>query len=131
MLDLDAIKKREQAATPGPWYVSEPHEDCGEVWIHTRNAPPVESLIPPYSPEAAGPDFDEKRWREYYRENIDPSLISTGWEEHEVNAAFVAHARTDILALISEVERIRNLALTYGAPRYEVDGAESCEEATP
>jgi hypothetical protein len=105
--EIEAIRHRAESATPGPWYVSEAHASCGEVWIHTQNPPPVEALIPPYNWDDAGPNFGEARWKAYYRENIDPSLISTGWDDNPINAAFVAHARTDVPALLAALDEAR------------------------
>jgi len=62
MLDLDAIKKREEAATEGPW-----------------------------------PDNNTDNWR---WPGIPRSQLAK-------NRHFIAHARTDIPALVAEVERLR------------------------
>ncbi len=74
-LDLDAIRARADAATPGPWHVEKlPYRYPQRV---TTNAALIVA--------------------ETY---IDPA--------HEpAEAIFIAHARTDVPALLAEVERLR------------------------
>ena len=73
-LDLDPIKAREAAATPGPWKVVDPgyrvavDDGTGFLVANTFMAPSSRDL----------PD-----------------------------ARFIAHARTDVPALLAEVERLR------------------------
>lgn len=72
MLDLNAIKEREEAATPGPWCAEGGDVSCQCV---SRDYPPYEEIC----------------------EREDLSIE---------DAQFIAHAREDIPALISEVETL-------------------------
>ena len=86
-LDLDAIEKRANAATPGPWRACrEGACSCGQVW-----SIPLDRII---SHPAFEYDFDETSTPEIY---------------HAPNAAFIAAAREDIPALVAEVRRLRAL----------------------
>ena len=77
MIDLKAIKAREEAATEGPW----------------------QSLL------RSVKSVREDRRREAI---IASSGLSDGHrKEAEANMEFIAHARTDVPALIAEVERLR------------------------
>lgn len=71
-LDLEAIKARAEAATPGPW----------ERRITTFTSCGVQ-----------GPEM---------------AIYDEGGHGEE-DAEFIAHARTDIPALVAEVERLRQL----------------------
>ena len=78
MIDLDAIKARCEAATPGPWEVNgSPHDrHIATVGRHHIT-----------KPDRAG--------RSAHNDEI---------------AKFIAHARTDVPALVAEVERLRKYA---------------------
>lgn len=78
-LDLSAIKARAEAATPGPW-----SDLCYIVYAQTK----------------PGSTFDIPL--------ADASLDECPFshDQCEANAQFIAHARTDIPALIAEVERL-------------------------
>lgn len=81
-LNLEEIERRANAATSGPW------------WAWNRG---VGWHIAVGSPE----DLDE--WGR-------PRLLPEGFRtdiEFEADAEFIAHARTDIPALIAEVKRLR------------------------
>jgi DNA-binding transcriptional MerR regulator len=77
---LDAIRARVDAATPGPW---EPSSDT-LTWIHV---------------EAHGLTVAECRTY-LNRQHTD--------EQNDANAAFIASAREDVPALLAEVERLRD-----------------------
>ena len=86
MIDLDAIKARCEAATPGPWEVP-----AANVFrVLAPGAPhhnPPQGLCPPYP------------WRVVVEASQnDPSAE---------DVAFIAHARTDVPALVAEVERLK------------------------
>lgn len=97
-LDLDAIQKRAEAATPGPWYVGQ-NPDYGfdeAVWsggsdIHeivcTRNLTPMnqDQLVSGNHVIPLGPSLE--------------------WEKRD--GYFIAEARTDVPALIAEVRRLQ------------------------
>lgn len=80
MLDLDPIKARLNAATPGPWK----QRDGWKQTIMTTNKT---FRYPPDYPS------------DYPSEHLIPYQDSDG--------DFIAHAPTDIAALIEEVERVR------------------------
>ena len=85
-LDLDPIRARLAAATPGPWE----NDGGGEVGQHWSSPQPLASIVSTevscmaycYGGSAAGVIRDE-------------------------DADFIAHAPTDIAALLAEVERLR------------------------
>jgi hypothetical protein len=77
--DLDAIEERANAATPGPWHVDD--EDYAEA-IYA--ADDVTTVI------AGG------RW------GGEARVFET-----TEDARFIAHARTDVPALVAEVRRLR------------------------
>ena len=76
MIDLEAIKARAQAATPGEWYV----ERCG--------------------------DFDDPSFiiAGVVRDRYGDNALNCGSDE--ALGQFIAHARTDVPALVAEVERL-------------------------
>ena len=80
--ELQAIRDRAQAATPGAW---EPgHADYMRVEVYqAADAPKVNPL----------------RWQR--------ACICR--EAREWDAGFIAHARTDIAALLDEVDRLREI----------------------
>jgi hypothetical protein len=82
MLDLDDIKARAEAATPGPWF---PDEGKAKVYNH------------------AG----EVAWcRDVVSRGHGAYAIGG---QNSANARFTAHAREDVPALIAEVERLRGI----------------------
>lgn len=88
-LDLEAIKKRAESATPGPW-----------EW-----EPPSEDPYPMYDESLIGPVLDGEKF---------PVQVLSGWgyDASGTNCEpqdreFIAHARTDVPALVAEVERLR------------------------
>jgi hypothetical protein len=76
-LDLDAIRARAEAATPGPWLHGDEYEP-GNLYEHevlmSEDLPVIE---------------------------MDSDV------QGSANAAFVAHARTDVPDLLAEIERLR------------------------
>lgn len=81
-LDLDAIEARSPAAFPPPWRAGV-MESEGKVWAH--------------DPEAlGGPSVGER-------------CVFTANKHfpHTANREFIAHARTDVPALVAEVRRLR------------------------
>lgn len=81
-LDLDAIEARNKLATPGPWTFGEP--------LYGENRFIVAALI---------------------RNVIYPATNSITHGTREVDdAAFIAHARQDVPALLAEVRHLRAVA---------------------
>ena len=88
-IGLDAIKARANAATPGPWLAEGPCENCGRY-------------------HAAEARF-EREVGEYgtYLAYWHPAIDGCEGAGREHDADFIAHTRTDIPALIAEVERLQ------------------------
>jgi len=87
---LAEVRARTDAATPGPW-IAETAQDCDEDgWLNSESFTGVVLASPP-----PGADYD-------------PESVSYG--ALGPDAAFVAHARTDVPWLLAEVAR-RDAAL--------------------
>lgn len=98
VLDLEAIKKRAEAATKGPWRsMRDGNQYIGTKYMPTAKcvgASWVEGVVRPWNPHR---------------------LLAFGFppEEYErarfldADADFIAHARADVPALVAEVERLR------------------------
>ncbi len=82
-LDLKAIRDRADKATEGPWFVGVSSSD---------------GMAPPYF--SIG-NFEAD---DHYEDTI--AQIWGGNHDYELNAAFIAHARTDIPALLDEIDRL-------------------------
>jgi hypothetical protein len=96
MIDLDAIKRRLEAATAeGPWeYEHDPESTVGT--IHAVKGGGTVAFVPPFA---------------YMR-----TVTKTGQYYCHDTAAFIAAAPADIAALIAEVERLRALVAQIAAP---------------
>lgn len=79
MIDLEAIKARCEAATPGPWL-----ENVSIVHVDAPDETPSRDAI------VADTHWDGK-----------------AFERVRGDAEFIAHARQDVPALVAEVERMR------------------------
>lgn len=91
-LDMEAVRKREQAATPGPWQTSV------DV-LHARDGQKLERyrLFARHKRLGDGVEaFDESKNKQAQR-----------------NGEFIAHARDDIPALIAEVDRLTTERNSY------------------
>ncbi|BDZ40803.1 hypothetical protein GCM10025865_01020 [Paraoerskovia sediminicola] len=93
-LDLEAIRKITDAATPGPWS----WRNTGAVYLHCEHTRIVMAFSR-MGMQGAQPAFRDSGGllRDAGRENI----------YDYPDAKFIAHARTDVPALIAEVERLR------------------------
>jgi hypothetical protein len=92
-LDLEPIRQRERAATPTPWTAgwSGDPDDQGK--------------------DDAGPIDIVSTWRGgVARCSPSPTGHASTWDQVEANAAFIAHARQDIPALLAEIDRLRALS---------------------
>lgn len=84
-IDLDAIEARCAAATPGPWESGGSTPTPGEVWV----------------------------WEETGHHPGDPDAPDTRIAScSAADGAFIAHARTDVPALVAEVRRLRAASAT-------------------
>ena len=82
--DLNAIKARWAAATPGPW-------EAGDTWVYTMPVYPDDNRLS----SVLGMKFEDPERRE---------------QEHaraRANAEAIAHAPEDIAALIQVLEEVR------------------------
>lgn len=95
MSDLEAIKARAEAATPGPW------DSRRSEWADDPDLMTVDG-------EPAGDP-----WWVHHDGWIDAD--DTGLFMSEADAAFIAHARTDVPALVAEVERLRDVVAALEA----------------
>ncbi len=86
-LDLDSIKARCEAATPGPWRWWDASELRSLVF---EDDPHLDDLSAPIVGEPIMGGFGEPEW--------DISVA---------DAEFIAHAREDVPALVAEVKRLR------------------------
>lgn len=82
MLDLEAIKQREAAATPGPWVLAD----------GSRGFTPGCTIF----------EGDNSGRVIAYTASMGASL-----ERLQADGAFIAHAREDVPALVAEIERLR------------------------
>jgi hypothetical protein len=103
-LDLDAIRDREAAATPGHWYTGPaPDDQRRQARIQICDA---------------GWDFDLP---DGHHALVHAPKPAEGWPSTgdvaaaDADAEFIAHARQDVPALLAEVVRLRAL-LSGGAP---------------
>jgi hypothetical protein len=97
-LDLEAIKKRLALATPGPWYRIGPPWNDGQPWINAGSQDPHRKrFICDLDDMSDWGDDDE----------------STQGRSITGDADFVAGARSDIPALVAEVERLTNRLRGY------------------
>ena len=100
-LDLAAVRDREAAATPGPWYASR------------RLPEPAQPGGPHLLICDAGWDFDDPEYG--HSAPVIAAKPATGWpdtDDHRAanaDAEFIAHAREDVPALLAEVDRLRAL----------------------
>jgi hypothetical protein len=96
-LDLDAIKARTEAATPGPWF----SERCG--------------------------DFDDPSFviAAVVRDRYGDNALNCGSDEPL--AVFLAAARTDVLELVAEIERLRQQVAVLTA---KLESAERMRETS-
>lgn len=100
-LDLDVIRARADAATPGPWRRHDTHLPHGgytaTVLSGEGNATDLIAWLPTWSEEP----WDTRR---------------NCWNDAE----FVAAARTDVPALLAEVERLQEAVVAVDAIRHAI-----------
>jgi hypothetical protein len=114
-LDLEAVKARCEKATEGPWC----WENCGEKGNDVVVGIALDSQdrhIEGQIPADSDADADQVVARR------TPLL----GEATPADAAFIAHARTDIPALVAEVERLREALLNLLEHSLSCD-CESCK----
>jgi hypothetical protein len=92
-LDLDAIKARCEAATPGPWEWDRDDEGLVSQSVTDTEHGEFGTILARY-PRLVATGY--------------PCKEGTGFPDYDgPNGRFIAHARTDVPALVAEVERLR------------------------
>jgi len=90
---LKQIKERADAATPGPWkegdYYEAVYSDDNRILADLCGSSECD-YIPPRGRYIDDRNYEEAQFR--------------GWDEQRNNAAFIAHARTDIPFLLDAIE---------------------------
>lgn len=97
-LDLDAIRERAEAATPGPWCSYE-----GNLWQGTAKALAAYDADPDNAPWPYG--------------NDSSGQLFHGEPRRPEDAEFIAHAREDVPALLAVVEQLRAALDAIGKER--------------
>ena len=115
MLDLDAITKRCEAATPGPWVLFERDPEGDE--ITTVCCPCVDHTVYPEDEREPHPQA------EHCGKCVLWSVVDSadGALRHG-SGEFIAHARTDLPALVAEVKRLREALARIVAESESDDG---------
>jgi len=119
-LDLDDIEARVNAATDGPWGFYD-----GETYADVAADMQVTSPGSYNYREKIARLEDENYWDDGDHEDHDDSRAP---EQMAANAAFIAHAREDVPALIAEIRRLRDELADARAQALR-DAAEICDEA--
>jgi hypothetical protein len=104
---LDDITERANAATKGPWgfYDGDNYANiAADLTMTSRSSYSYREKIAQLE--------DENYWDDPAHEDDDESRAS---EQMAANAAFIAHARTDVDALVAEVRRLRTELATANA----------------
>lgn len=96
---LAEIERRTASATPGPWYVRHLDDD------HAMSLTAV-STVPDTGDGERWPDFDHGVIVAATLVQ-QPRYVDIEDERWEVNAKFIADARTDVPRLIAEIRRLR------------------------
>ena len=118
-LDLDAIKARANAATPGPWRW-DGHTRFGIRLDSITSGRPIVMGFVRHGMRGAQPTFWDRKAGEHpahngtYRKAVDIAVLEVPYRDDVValrnaDAEFIAHSRADVEALIAEVERLRGV----------------------
>lgn len=117
--ELIRIKVRAEKATPGPWRVGEPGFRC--TLDHGQGSGGHGKSHCRYTFQGWN---DDEYWHKYIHRDVgftpaseahDAQLVAGTWDYEEGgirradDSEFIAHARTDVPALVAEVERLRAL----------------------
>ena len=86
MMDVEHTKALEAAATPGPWATTPPNSNSGWLGNYWSIGTEVDGLLERFTGDSGG------------------ALDNT-----QADAAFIAHARTAVPALVAAVERVQAL----------------------
>lgn len=123
--ELQAIEARANAATPGPWYAiatdDEHFQSAAYVGLEKRGKL-GEGLLIEETGELLGAGLYNdggRRKKRLMPGGVDPETVIAittlqyprlaDLENHSENALFIAYARDDVPALVSEVRRLRRI----------------------
>ena len=87
--EIDAIEERANAATPGPWAAYGPMELHGGAYLYTEIMTAPDNL----------PQIGET--------DSEGLMTARNRDNHENDAEFMAHARTDVPRLIATIRALR------------------------
>ena len=105
-LDLDAIEARAEAATEGPWFVTE-DDPVAEPWLIDESMSDLEKRLAHRLLVGQGDEPEDGRC-------VTEISWSNGLDHADFrNSQFIAHARTDIPALVAEVRRLKEFEPSY------------------
>ena len=101
--ELDAIQRRTDAATPGPWHLRYLDDEYAAnlVAVSTDSENDLQGAAPRW------PDFDAGTIVAATLVQSPHRYVDIADERWDENAAFIAHARQDIPRLVAEVRRLR------------------------
>lgn len=117
VLDLAPIEERLSQATEGPWA----YEHCGEgLYCIGLTEPPVNGRIDDV--------YNEERRAYEDKPDVVEGVAELSRENAGDDARFIAHARTDVAALVAEVRRFRDCARDLAAAEAEFA---ACDPHTP
>lgn len=103
-IDIEAIRQRAEAATPGPWW-DDSDENCWRLHgVHGR--------IPV---TLGGVTIDQVMNHQIIKAPKRNTPYAEYWP-NEADAAFIRHAREDIPALLAEINRLRRMPVIHHAP---------------
>ena len=106
MNELDAIRERLAAATPGPWYVQSTTACFLNVQGGDRNSDSLYLAQMGYEPPTTSLYMDEG----------NPRYLNA-----RADAEFIANAPADIATLLAHVDRLRDLAAALEAELAEAN----------
>jgi hypothetical protein len=87
-LDIEAIEARANAATPGPWHIT---TDPGDIVVWATNEPEDSNFV---GNVGGG--------------RVQQCVI---FDCDVANGEFIAHARTDVPALVAEVRKLQRIVM--------------------
>ena len=101
-LDIAAIRQRADNATPGPWTLMTDSCDCGGDWGCRHGEFPFALRLPTHTVSNQNRPCDPGDSLDSYRHNASEFGDLT-----MADGEFIAAARSDVPALLAEVERLR------------------------
>ncbi|MEV4159250.1 hypothetical protein [Nonomuraea dietziae] len=115
--ELQEIDSRAQAATPGPWHVRFLDDDAAANLVAV-------STVPDTGGGERWPEWDNSEMVAATLVQFPKPYVASPDDRWDENAAFIAHARSDVPRLLAEVRRLR--ALLESAHHDDADDGRSC-----